>query len=378
MVAVILVMSACSAESGDSNQSLGSATVLEGRATLTHEGKTRAINAEVPVTAGDVVSVEGRDVALVRLSESRDFELRGGDLTVVSSDAVSLEGGSLLVEAGGAVEVRTGGARALFTTGTVRFDGPAVGRIGAYYAEGLQILSGEQTIDLPRYWQLVVGSDGRLDQGRPLQISGDDIWDQRLLANALETDANLANPATGFDAQFGATTPPALLERLSVIGIGADALAPFAGSPRSDLVLALAFARESKKDAASELGQGFLESLTLNAIGASWGLLAEQFGVDPARFIERFQAEINSIPIAPPPAPTPPAGPSRPRRPSGARPSPSPAPPPVQPSPAVPPVTAPLPGSPGNPDSIIPLLPEDLRRIIDELYGLVEDLLPII
>jgi len=377
MVAVILVMSACSAGSGDSNQTLGSASVLEGRATLTHEGMTRAINAEVPVTAGDVVSVEGRDVALVRLSESRDFELRGGDLTVVSSDAVSLEGGSLLVEAGGAVEVRTGGARALFTTGTVRFDGPVVGRIGAYYAEGLQILSGDQTIDLPRYWQLVVGSDGRLDQGRPLQITGDDIWDQRLLAGALETDANLANLARGFDAQFGATTPPALLERLSDIGIGADALAAFVGSPRSDLVLALAFARELKKDAASELGQGFLESLTLNAIGASWGLLAEQFGVDPARFIERFQAEINSIPIAPPPAPTPPVGPSRPRRPSGARPSPSPAPVPVQPSPAVPPVTSPSPSG-GNPDSILPLLPEDLRRIIDELYGLVEDLLPII
>jgi hypothetical protein len=49
----------------------------------------------------------------------------------------------------------------------------------------------------------------------------------------------------------------------------------------------------------------------------------------------------------------------------------------VQPSPAVPPVTSPSPSG-GKPDSILPLLPEDLRRIIDELYGLVEDLLPII
>ena len=375
MVAVIVVMSACSPEREDSNESLGSAFVVEGRGTLTHEGQTRALNAEVPVTAGDVVSVEGKDVARVRLPEAREFELRGGNLTVVSADTVSLDEGSLLVEATGSVEVRTGGAKALFTTGTVRFDGPEVGRIGAYIADGLQILSGEQTVDLPRYWQLIVGSDGRLDRAQPLQIAGDDIWDKRLLANALETDASLANLAKGFDAQFGTATPPALLERLSVIGIGADTLAPFATSPRSDLVLALAFARESKKDAAPELGHGFLEALTLNALGASWGLLAEQFGVDPARFIERLQAEINSIPISPPPAPAPTA-PSRPSRPSAPQPPPSPAPSP--PGPALFPATGPSPSPLGsNPDSILPLLTEPLQRILDELYGLLDDILPI-
>jgi hypothetical protein len=46
----------------------------------------------------------------------------------------------------------------------------------------------------------------------------------------------------------------------------------------------------------------------------------------------------------------------------------------VQPSPAGPPVTAPL---PSNPDSILPLLTEPLQRILDDLYGLLDDILPI-
>jgi hypothetical protein len=337
----------------------------------------------MPVSAGDVVSVEGsQDVARVRLPDHRDIELRGGSLKVIDADTVALTAGSLLAEVGGELEVRAGDAKARFATGTVRFDGPSVGRIGAYNVQDLEILSGQQDVELPPYWQIAVGSDGRLDQAQPLQIQGGDVWDRRLLGRALETDASLANLATGFDAQFGTATPPALLERLGAIGIGAEALTPFAASPRSDLVLALAFTRESKRDAVAELGRGFYESLTLNALGASWGLLAEQFGVDPARFIEGFQAEINAIPIVPQPTPTPsapsPATP-RPRPPRPARPSPAPLPgaSPALPAPAASPGSSPAPGS-SNPDSIIPLLPPELRVIIDELYGIVEDLLPII
>ena len=374
IAATVLFAGGCTQEDepGSRAVEIGSVSVLEGDVSLRHQGSESSLSAETPLTAGDVVMVEGSGVALVELDGGRKLEVTGGSLETKSGESVVSSGGSLLVDTDSTVEVLTGIATARIDSGAVRFDGPAVGRIGAYDAAGIVLTSGDQKYDLPRYWQVLVGSSGAFEQARPLQIDGADALDRRFLQRALDTDASLANLATGFDAQFGTTTPPALLEHLAAIGVAPEALAPFDSSPRSDLALALAFAQGSDQ---AERAKAYLEVLTLNALGASWGLLSVQQGVDPAGFLQRFQAEINSIPI-PQPAPTvqPTSRPPRPPVPGG-RQSPSPAPTSGgQPAP-VPSATA-SPG-PENP-SILPLLPEDLRRIIDELYGIVEDLLPIV
>jgi hypothetical protein len=371
---------ACSEPGDRSEQAVGTASLVEGQASLLHDGETSSLTQGAParVFAGDVVSVDEPGVVRVRLSDDRDFELRGGSLEVLGEEAVSLDQGSLLVEAPQGAEVAVGKATARFTAGRLRFDGPAVGRIGAYVVESLKIVKADETtVDLPRYWQILLKPDGSLEEARPLQIKGDDDWDRRLLLTALETDRSLANLATGFDAQFGSTTPPALLERIGAIGVGPEALAPFDASPRSNLVLALAFTRVWKKDNQAELGKGFIDAMTLNVLGASWGLLVQQFGVDPAEFIARVQTEINGIPIAPPPSPVPPAPPVRstPRRPTTAAPTPPPL--TTVPAPPATPAASPSPGA-VPPDSLLPLLPPDLRRIVEELFGIVEGLLPIL
>ena len=378
---LLIVLPACGQDGEPEAAPLGSASVLEGAASVVRGGaKTPLAEAAVEVFAGDEIAAEEAGVVRVQLSNFREFELRGGSLELLSGDSVSLDGGSLLVNAGSAVTVRAAGATARVAGGTVRFDGPVLRRIGAYDAEGVRIEKGEQTVELPRYWQLSAQPDGPLEEARPLQLSADDVWDRRLLAQALETDRSLANLVTGFDAQFGSVTPPPLLERIGAIGVSPEALRPFDASPRSNLVLALAFARVWKRGNEAEVGKGFTEALTLNALGASWGLLAEQFDVDPAAFIAQLQTEINSIPIAPPPSPQPvpppPSPTATPRRPSRPSPTPPASSTTLPPAPVVP-VASPSPGGP-PPDSIIPLLPPDLRRIIDELYGIVEDVLPII
>jgi hypothetical protein len=129
--------------------------VVEGRASLVHRRERTHLVPGTParVSAGDVVETEGSGVAHVRLSEGANFELRDGSLEVIDGKTVSLQDGSMLVEAPQAAHVRVGGVTTRFTAGTLRFDGPAVGRIGAYEVQGLKIVKpDESSVDVPRYW----------------------------------------------------------------------------------------------------------------------------------------------------------------------------------------------------------------------------------
>ncbi len=359
-VAAVLATSCTMQEEPGRPAELGTVSALEGRTVLRRGTSNTVIQTQTAVLAGDIVTAEGDGNARVTLSAG-DLELSKGSLELPGGSAVTLRTGSLLVTAGASLQVTTGSATAGLDSGMIRIDGPT-GRIGAYEARNVKLRAGDQNIELPAYWQVELTPDGRLENARPLRISAADALDRRFLQTALDTDASLANLATGFDAQFGTSTPPALVERLKAIGIGPAELAPFASIPRSNLVLALAFAEEAGE---SDKAETYLEALTLNTLGASWGLLAVEFGVPTDALVSRLRTEINGIPI---PQPSPIAPPvTRPSRPSGSLPVPVTTPRAAAPSPSV----SPSPGS----TSILPLLPPDLRRIVDELYGIVQDLL---
>lgn len=356
-------------------ESPGTARVVEGKATLTRNSQGRALEAEQTLQAGDQVAVDGAGSVLIDLAGGRSFELASGSVEVLSAERVDLADGSLLAITRSPVQVRMAGTRAAFQSGTVRFDAlQTMRRIAAYEVDGLRVKSGTQDLEVPRYWQVLLGEEKSLGEAQPIQFSADDNWDRIYLAKALEVDNSIVNLVRGLEAQLRGAAAEYLAERLSIAGIGAEAFQPFAQTPPSAQILALTFAQEWKKESPPEVETAFSQALALHTVGATWGLLAQQFDVDRTAFVNRLQTEINSIlsPAAQPGGVGSPAGSlvPRPRGGTGAR--------PVQPSQPVP-GQIPVPGQPDpsptpSPGSLIPLL----QSIVDELYGIVGDLLPII
>lgn len=371
---LLLALSGACSSSGDASapRSPGTARVVDGKATLTRNSQSRELEAEQSLQAGDLIALDGEGSVLIDLAGGRSLELASGSVEVLSAERVDMASGSLLANTRSPVQIRLSGVGAIFQTGSVRFDAlGSVRRIAAYEVGGLRVKSGTQDLEVPRYWQVSLGENKSLGEAKPIQFSAGDEWDRAYLGKALDVDNSIANLVRGLEAQLRGAGPGYLAERLAMAGIGAEAFQPFAQTPPSAQVLALTFAQEWKKESPPEVEAAFSQALALHTVGATWGLLAQQFDVDKTAYVSRLQLEINSIlaPVAQSGGEPSPTG-GLVSRPGGGTVT-----GPVQPVP-VPgqPIPSPTPGS----GTLVPLLPDPLKSIIDELYGVVGDLLPII
>ncbi|MGQ0679567.1 MAG: hypothetical protein ACT4OM_07920 [Actinomycetota bacterium] len=373
LVLAMAVATACAgADQEPAPEPVGKATLVEGPARVEREGNSRPLERQISLLAGDTIIVDGTGAVDVILTGGRSLRLVGGSLEMRSNGMVELSGGSLLARSRASLRVRMAGVRASFEQGAVRFDDSgSAPRIGAYEALGLSVRSGTLDVPIPRYWQISVVGDGVLDQAKPLQFNGADRWDRELLGPALELDATIANLVRGLSTQLGGTTPNYLVERLGGLGVSAAALEPFSRSAPAEKIVAASFALEWRKQAPPELATAFSHALALYVIGATWGLLVQQFEVDEPRFVARLQEEINLVPLPGSAALTP--GSSRPTRPSQPANGPAqpPGPEPAEPGNAQPVLPVPSPG----PTPLLEALPRELQRIIDELFGIVDELL---
>lgn len=365
-----LAASACRPTSSAEREPVGFGSVVEGSATLTRHGESAPLGQESSLELGDAIALEGTGLVQIELTGGRSLSLAEGTLELLSPGTVDLQGGRLLVTTSSPVQVRVARAAASIEVGTVRFDATGDARIGAYDAESARIKGGTREVEIPAYWQVSVSRESELEQARPLQFAAGDEWDQRFLSGALDIDSQIANLVRGLASQLGESTPTNLFERLAAAGVTAEDLLPFAQLSPADLVLALAFARTWKDGAPQELPRAFSQALGLHALGATWGLLAQQFSVSGPEFIRRLQEEINSVAL--PVLPEPPAAPSTPQVSGPQRPSASATPQPGEPQPAATPAPTPSPATP-----LLPALSQELTRILDELFGIVGELLPI-
>ncbi|HEX2149736.1 MAG TPA: hypothetical protein VHI31_06155 [Actinomycetota bacterium] len=384
--------SACSTNTSEASDTVGTLGRTEGSVELVREGTARPAAENEDLFAGDLIRVEGAGTAYFRLGDSTELQLARGSALLRRSNAVRLTDATLLISSDQPVEMDLEALKLSFKSGSVRLELPGPGRVAAYEVQDLLVTSGSQQVPLPQLWQLAITEDGRLDQARPLQFSRDDPIDAAQLEHAIEVDGKLGNLLRGVEPQLAATDGGELSRRIGEAGVSPESLARFTTASRSDKLMALAFAREWKKDAQAELAQAFEQALALKVLGASWGLVAQNFGVDAEGLVTSLQAEINAVlfpqgmndanPLVPAPVPsvTRPAAGRTPQ--ATGRPAPAPAPPPA-------PAPAPAPG-PGAPspaptgligpviDPLRPLLPGELEAIVDELYGLVNGLVPLL
>jgi hypothetical protein len=378
---------ACSRASEAGTESVGTISRVQGSVDLVRDGETTAASADDNLFEGDEMRVEGPGGSVsFDLGGRGTYELVAGSALIRPSGVLRLNGATLLVSSDEAMDADLETLTLSFDRGTVRVELPS-GRVAAYEVQNLKVARGTQDVPLPQLWQISVLQDGGLDQVRPLQFSREDAVDAVQLAHALDADGKLGNLLRGLEPQLAATNGAVLNQRLNAAGVSPESLGRFSTASRSDQLMALAFAREWKKDLPAEVVQGFEQALALKVLGATWGLVAQNFGVNADGLVASLQSELTAVlfpngatqidPLVPrPPAPTAPRAPVS-RSPRGT--SPAPAPPPA---PAPGGTAAPSPTPPGlvGPvlDPLRPLLPEELEAIVDELYGLVQGLIPIV
>lgn len=379
--------SACSNPS-EASETIGAVGDIRGSVELVRDGSSRKAVADEDLLEGDELTIDGSGSATFRLGDGTNFELARGSALLAKTDAVELTDATLLVSSSKPVRLDLDGVELSFKSGAVRVDRAGPGRVAAYEVEDLMLSGGDPDVPLPQLWQVSLAEDGKLDQARPLQFSRDDALDAGQLAHALDVDGKLGNLLRGAEPQLAATDGSSLNARLAEAGIAPESLARFTPATRSDQLMGLAFAKEWKKDAPAEVAKGFEQALALKVLGATWGLVAQNFDVDADGLSSGLQAELTAVlfPTGTNPAdrlvPAPPPAPVSPR-PTAAVPRPA-----GQPAPPAPP--APQPGTAGTPsptppglvgpvlDPLRPLLPGELEAIIDELYGLVHGLVPLV
>ncbi|HEX2052273.1 MAG TPA: hypothetical protein VHJ78_00920 [Actinomycetota bacterium] len=384
--ALALVGASCNRGDAGGEDAIGTITRVSGAVELTSNGATSDAVADGRLSRGDTLRVaEGGDVQF-NLGGNATYRLVRGSATLQRPQQIRLADGVILVSSDERVQVNLEPVRLAFAGGSVRVDSGEAGRVAAYEVQDLRVTAGSQEVPVPQLWQVAVTEEGVLDQARPLQFTREDVLDAAHLQQAIEVDGKLGNLLRGLEPQLAAAPPTAVPERLQSAGIPLQAVASLASVPRSDLLMGLAFAREWN---AGDLVRSFEQSMALKVLGASWGLVAQNFGVEADPLVASLQNEINAVLF--------PAGTAEPGQlvpsptPTAQRPAASPA---TRPRPASPAAPAPAPAAPGrgpapNPtatpglvgpvvDPLRPLLPDELERIVDDLLGVVDGIVPIV
>jgi hypothetical protein len=227
--------------------------------------------------------------ARVRLAsgEKPAIEL-GGDTraALLGSRRMSLDHGSALGETGEGslsfdatgmnVRVNDGAARLVRGLGTLQ--------VGVYTGEAHVDLLGT-VVDVPRFRQQEFSGGVAVDRvPAPLELHDNDPWDLRLLGDVIALDARLTQFRRGFNAEFGTQgADPAfyvafvsLRRAAQVVGTAQDDVTT------ADKLIGLVFAQRlaSRDGTDTNAGRYFAEMIAEYRLGASWGLIAKERGLD--------------------------------------------------------------------------------------------------
>lgn len=286
ITALLFALSACSLFRDNSSTPMR-IEVVSGSAHISRDGKRLPVKGKTPIEVGDRIVQSRGGVARVNLARGRSFELIGGEARVAAADRLELDGGRLLAGVSAPATVSVDRLRVTSKSGTFRID-RGISTRAAVYEGGVRLILGADRLSLPRLRQAVVTEGVLPGKEKPLRLDTADRWDQRLLQPVLDLDARLANFGRGLEAQLGAGTGVAFFSRM-VPGAGnLDFLSPVLSNRRSDVLIGLALASEASRGNAASVGPTFSRAFGLWGEGASWGLIAFEFGVGQSSLFDRL------------------------------------------------------------------------------------------
>ena len=312
--AVVLALSIAGCSSS-SPPAAGRLTV-DGQGEVVRPGEDRLdVDGSRDLKIGDRVRIR-EGTGIIRLSDDRRLELRtGSDVELQAVDGPAkvrptLMGGDLLVVSG--AQPFTVGA----TVAEVAVQGDArisrgVALLVATYEGTAQLGAGGSTLTVPALRQAALPATGQFPAGvTPLEYSADDAWDQRYLSEAIELSSLLTGRSDGFAAQLGPNDGRSLaffrdlFPRLAAEPAFTASLLNPIRSPGETLVGAAITLEGTRGTFAERWAAVF----GFRDLGAPWGLVARDQGVDRAAVVRVIDQAIARRPpgfAAGPPGGTP-------------------------------------------------------------------------
>lgn len=289
IAALLLIATACNFGSDASIPDM-TLRVIEGSASILRGEETIPVSSQASVEVGDAISSQG--LAELGLVGGVSFELVDARLTIASTDSIELRSGDLLATFERRGEVETSEASVSGETAVFRVDRGLALRLGVYDGSATITGSGNE-LEVPRYREAIVAGGVIPEVPKPYQIDPDDRWDRTLLERAIELDERLRSFGSGLEAQLGPVVGNAFFSLL-LPEDETGFLAPYEDIRRSDILIGLMMAAEASAGSPN-IAARFGNILDLWRQGASWGLLALEFGASAEGLFDGLLSAIERV-----------------------------------------------------------------------------------
>lgn len=207
--------------------------------------------------------------------------LAPGAAATVTTNALQLERGELLLDSDGGLEVRLGDT-AVVAGGTVRVSSGLAASVGVY-AGTATVRRPAQEREVASLRQMDLAAFRLAPVGVPLRYSPEHPWDQELLAEAIAFDGEVARLARGMEIEFGTRPQPAGFYRefaaprvVPVLSAAAPVSRGRTFGPPADVLLTMFVAQTATQ---GRLIDSIRQVAQLRGAGARWGLIAVEFDV---------------------------------------------------------------------------------------------------
>jgi hypothetical protein len=291
-LALALAILGASCSVGDTALTGKSMTIrmISGSVNLLHGKKSTRVGSSAALSPGDQIVMGRTALAEVRLAKGLVFELSGADALVTGANSLKLTRGALLADVTAPAKVDAESVVVTASRASFRVDRALATRVGVY-AGSVVATRMLDKLKIPSLRQTIVAAGILPRAAKPLRISSTDRWDRRFLQEALDLDGRLSNFGRGLEAQLGAGAGLPFFQQIMPLGLDLSFLSSYLTNRRSDLLIGLTLANGLGKNP-STFAANFNQIITLWSDGATWGLIAYEFKVDPTNI---FDGLLNAV-----------------------------------------------------------------------------------
>lgn len=307
IVAVAALLGVVGAACGDGEAEAGVRLVPLGGAVEVRAGDVwEEISEPIGLAIGqEIRAQDGR--ARIEFPDGDEVELApGAALRLTEPDRSDLLTGSVLATTSSAMTVGLGDIGVHGEEGTFRVDRGLQHVVRVYEGHATLPGAGWDGTVLP-FRQIVLVAGGIASHPSPLRVDPNDPWDLRLFGEAMDIGLSLDRLATGLHSQLGRSKDPKLVSQVAPDGLPPAAVRSAlqerpVGRWASVVVAAVLASRLAEDDVTPR--QAFLEILTLRDLGASWILVAAEWGFGQLilEVVSSISGALAGL-VAPPPAP---------------------------------------------------------------------------
>ncbi|MFN2587635.1 MAG: hypothetical protein ABR613_05920 [Actinomycetota bacterium] len=273
LVLALFAGTACWPFSDDSELAEMTVQRREGRVLILRGSETIEVEDETSLKPRDVVQTQSTGEALVRLEGDRLLTLASDSkIRIKDASTVESQSGSILADAGDALEVRFSSFTASSSSGTIRIDrGVSATRVASYRGAVTVGAPGEERLQVRTLFEAVPSANAVPSAPTPYDIDSSDPWDRRYLEDVVELQEELDQLTGGLQAQIGDQRPG--LGYFGTLAGGQDVgfLRPYL--KRSPVNLLVGFTIASH-DRGASLAESFREAFSLYDRGAEWAVAA--------------------------------------------------------------------------------------------------------